>query len=640
MKKTTKTGIMIISTLFLIIGVITGISRSQIEEKRRDFQVAIKYADALAISKGTGESLEEVLIKLKDAGANALFVRENTIIPESNSDFNNYKAQGKATHYEGYDLRKFYPDATNIKPECTYIEVLDQNTQENIYNHLNLKDIQVKQVDIEGQIFLETQESVYILATMGAGFNEDDLISAAQLGYTILPQIKTWDAPREESIDYMVKQLRQLPNLGTIYFSDAKVVGMNSPSIKQLVEEKGLGFVEFFSDKQKGFTTLARASSDYGKNYTVIRLHTLADGEVNTYTEQGLIERYMLALRERNLSTFLFKLPTKEGVNLGEEALVSNMQRFITEADKKGYTPKGDISPYNLKNLNYWSVLLIGIAAIGIFALLCEELGLGKLGIILSILGFLAYAVILKMSFMLGAKLMALFGAICFPTYAIIQGVSMEGEGIGHAIKSLLTTVAISFGGALIVIGTVSSTELGLGIELFRGVKISFLIPIILVLIIMIYKSHEFSLKETEKWIKKPITYGVTAVLAILALVMLVYIMKSGNSGQEIALEIKMRQILTNVLGVRPRTKEFLIGYPVFMIITYYGYRKFHWPLLILATMGPISLVNTYTHLHTPVVISLIRSVYGLIIGLLIGIVAIYVVDSALKFFLKKTTNK
>ncbi len=640
MNKTAKTGIIMISILFLIIGVITGVSRSQIEGKRRNFQVAIKYADALAISRGTGESLEEVLIRLKNAGANALFVRENTIIPESNSDLNNYKSQGKATYYEGYELRKFYPDATNIKPESIYIEVLDQVTRERIYNCLSLKNIQINQVEIQGQAFLETQESVYILSIMGAGFNEEDLMGAAQLGYTILPQIKNWDTPTEESIDDVVNQLRQLPNLGTIYFADPEVVGADSPKMQELVQEKGLGFVEFFSDRQKGFTSLARASSNHGKDYKVVRLHTLADGEVNTYTQQGLIERYMLGLRERNLSTFLFKLPIKEGVIVGEQAITDNMQRFILEADKKGYTPTNDINSYNLNPLNFWSVLFIGIAACGIFALLCEEIGLGRIGIILSILGFLGYALILKVDMILGAKLMALFGAICFPTYAVVKGVSMKGEGMGHAIKSLLTTVGISFGGALLVIGTVSSTELGLGIDLFRGVKISFVIPIILVLLIMIYKHHEFSLKETEKWIKKPITYGAIFILVVLALMMLVYIMKSGNSGQVSALEIKIRQLLTNILGVRPRTKEFLIGYPVLMLITYYGYRKFHWPLLILATVGPISLVNTYTHLHTPVVISLIRSVYGLVIGMVIGMIAIIIVDAGLKYFLKKTINQ
>jgi len=627
MKKTTERTIIIVTMLCLLIGIVVGASRNQVEKKRRNFQVAIKYSDVVAISNGTGESLEEVLIKFKDAGANTLFVRENTVIPESSSDVLNYKAQGKATYYSGYELQNIYSNANNVKPQDIYIQALDQQTEEQIYNHFMNKDIRVNVIDIQDKSFLEIQEAPYILSTIGVGFNMEDLTSAAHLGYTIAPQIKSWSVPSEESIMYVVNQLEQIPNLGAIYFSDPEVVGLESPDMEQILHEKGLGFVEFFSDKQKEFTTLAKASSHNGTDYNLTRLHTLADGEANTYTRQALLERYMLALRERNMSAFLFKLPTKEGITIGEQELIEQIQEFIVEADKKGYTPSNDVGKYNLKRLNYWSILFIGIAALGVFVLLCEQLGLFKIGVVMSILGFLGYAALLKLNLGLGAKMMALFGTICFPTYAIVRGIGLPGKGMWHAIKSLFTTVFISFGGALIVVGTISSTELGLGIELFRGVKISFLAPLVLVLIIIIYKNHDFDLRVIEKWIKKPITYGTTAILAILALVMLIYVIKSGNSGQAIDLEIQIRQLLTNVLGVRPRTKEFLIGYPLLMIITYYGYKKFHWPLLIIAAMGPISLVNTYTHIHTPIMISLIRSLYGVVIGMVIGIIAIYIIE-------------
>lgn len=639
MKKTTRTGISVLSIVFLLIGVAVGVSRSQIEEKRRDFQVAIKYADALAISKRTGDSYEDVLVRLKEVGANAIFVRENTVIPESSSDFSNYKAQGKASHYDGYELKRFYQDADNIKLGSIYIEVLEQDVEEDIYNHFINKDINVNKVDIQGKIFLEIQESAHTLSTTGVGFNEEDLAIAADLGYTILPQVKSWTSPSEESIQYMVSELERLPNLGNIYFSDSEVVGLGSPYMEKLLQEKGLGFVEFFSDRQKGFSAIAKASSNDGKNYTVTRFHTLSDGEVNTYTPQRLLERYMLALRERNINTFLFKLPTKEGFRMGEAKLVDSIQSFIMEAENKGYKVSNDGESYNLKPLNYLSVLLIGIGAFGVFVLLWDELGLARIGMILSIIGFIGYALLLRMNFGLGAKMMALFGTICFPTYATLRSVNATGKGMWHAVKSLLMTVCISFGGALIVVGTISNTEFGLGIELFRGVKLSFVAPLILILLIMVYKHHSFTLKEVEEWIKKPITYGTIILLGVLALVMLVYISKSGNSGQEIALEIQIRKFLTNTLGVRPRTKEFLIGYPVLMIITYYGYKKFFWPLLILATMGPISLINTYTHIHTPFMISLIRSVYGVVIGMIIGIISIYIIEQIINIIRTKVTK-
>jgi len=44
---------------------------------------------------------------------------------------------------------------------------------------------------------------------------------------------------------------------------------------------------------------------------------------------------------------------------------------------------------------------------------------------------------------------------------------------------------------------------------------------------------------------------------------------------------------------------------------------------LLLGVIGQISLVNTYAHLHTPLLISLVRSFHGLWLGLFLGVAAI-----------------
>ncbi|MEG0579346.1 MAG: DUF5693 family protein, partial [Niameybacter sp.] len=99
---------------------------------------------------------------------------------------------------------------------------------------------------------------------------------------------------------------------------------------------------------------------------------------------------------------------------------------------------------------------------------------------------------------------------------------------------------------------------------------------------------------------------------------------RTGNSGSISALELSFRQFLDTTLGVRPRTKEFLIGHPMMMVMLYYGYKEKYIPLLALGAIGQISLVNTYAHIHTPVLISLIRMGYGLIFGIVIGLIFIY----------------
>ena len=64
-------------------------------------------------------------------------------------------------------------------------------------------------------------------------------------------------------------------------------------------------------------------------------------------------------------------------------------------------------------------------------------------------------------------------------------------------------------------------------------------------------------------------------------------------------------------------------GYPFTMLLFYLGASKKNWVLTLPAVIGQVSLVNTYAHIHTPLLISLHRSFNGLALGLLIGIIAI-----------------
>jgi predicted DNA-binding protein with PD1-like motif len=50
-------------------------------------------------------------------------------------------------------------------------------------------------------------------------------------------------------------------------------------------------------------------------------------------------------------------------------------------------------------------------------------------------------------------------------------------------------------------------------------------------------------------------------------------------------------------------------------------------PLLMLGSMGQISLLNTYAHIHTPLMISLMRSGHGMWSGILIGIIFIVILE-------------
>ncbi len=126
-----------------------------------------------------------------------------------------------------------------------------------------------------------------------------------------------------------------------------------------------------------------------------------------------------------------------------------------------------------------------------------------------------------------------------------------------------------------------------------------------------------------------------------------------------------------------PRTKEFLIGHPAFILAVYLAVRGgvvnqrgagatsatagkdsadgrqdgqragssaqhgaaadlrrrwlfwVAWPLLLAGVIGQLSMVNTFAHIHTPLAVSALRTALGLVFGSLIGILAIALVEIA-----------
>ena len=635
MRKQTNIIISSLIILSLLVCVFVGVRRINVENDYKDIQIAIRYSDVLNIAKQTNEPIENILKEFKALGANALFVRENTVLPLANADFTNFKEQGYATVYEGYELEKLYPESTTIKRANLYIEAYSTQAHDLIFNNLKIKGMSTYEVVIDGKKFIEVTVPMSILATHGVGYNYEDLKIAADAGYVILPQVKSWDNVSDESIEAFVSQIEVIPNLGTIYFADSSIVAPTHPEIIAMIKRHGLGFVEFFSEKQKGFGTLAKASSESGEAFNVERLHTVTDAQVKQYTTDQLMDRYMLALTERNLRVFLFKMPNTLDIHADATFLATNISTFRNLAESKGYVVAEEVQPYNLPVGNYILSVLAGVAAILMFILVSDKVGMTKVGYILGAIGLIGYAGLLKLSPNFALKMMALFGAIIFPTYGGVLALEERTRSLKETIFTFLKMSLISFGGALTIIGTISRTSFGLGIDIFAGVKMAMLLPILLVIVVAYYQKHGLNFNYYKELLSNKVTYLALGLLGIGAIVLMIYTSRTGNTGNISSLELAFRQFLDTTLGVRPRTKEFLIGHPIMIILLYYGYKEKYVPLLILGIIGQISLVNTYAHIHTPVMISLIRSIYGIAFGLVIGIIAIYVIK-----LLGKVMNK
>ena len=89
-------------------------------------------------------------------------------------------------------------------------------------------------------------------------------------------------------------------------------------------------------------------------------------------------------------------------------------------------------------------------------------------------------------------------------------------------------------------------------------------------------------------------------------------------------LEQKLRIVLGNLLIVRPRFKEFLIGYPLAflgLVLAAKGYRKaLTAALLTFGGISAVAVVNTFMHFTTPGYNTLLRSFHGLWLGIIFGL--------------------
>ena len=127
---------------------------------------------------------------------------------------------------------------------------------------------------------------------------------------------------------------------------------------------------------------------------------------------------------------------------------------------------------------------------------------------------------------------------------------------------------------------------------------------------------------------RRPAGQRVPAPLILLmvlcvAATLVVMVLRSGDYMIPVArLEIVVRDWLELHLYARPRTKEMLIAFPMLALFLAAADRRtpqLELLLAVLAQVGSVSVVNSFCHIFTPVHVSLIRTLLGAGIGLVIG---------------------
>ena len=282
--------------------------------------------------------------------------------------------------------------------------------------------------------------------------------------------------------------------------------------------------------------------------------------------------------------------------------------------------------------------------------------------LILGTLGFAGLAVLKPSLFKV---LLSMSGGIVMPSLAAVSLCRVLAEKRKSEPKpafaklavftlgTAVVTILAAFCGSLLASSALSQLSYIIEIDLYRGVKLMQLIPIGLFMLgyLLVYAYEETGAREAvlahagrrgekgrikrfnayfAELMKTPMQLGwflavvVIAVAAVFMLLVFVYYMyRTGNSTTASASELAFRNFLENALIARPRTKEMLIGWPMLMLFIWSLRRGMKFLPMVFGmgmSIGLVSVVNTFLHIRTPFLLSLLRTGWGMLFGLLIGL--------------------
>lgn len=435
-------------------------------------------------------------------------------------------------------------------------------------------------------------------------------------------------------------------------YSESSTVNLGKMSLLLRRHGIGLAAIELLKTPQKGFSTLAKDI-----DYNVVRLHSFTEKDGEKLTEsglkksdlegriQGVADRFVLAVKDRNIRMVF--LNAKPGKNIDKGAVTDPLNALYASLDGPDGAVKrvenlgfhiGPAKAFHVDAMAGWQkiarvfVLLGGVSLI----VLTISYFLPQTALALFVLGVLGAIGLRVLSGTLYTQGLALAVAICASSLAVILAIRRVYDGrsaqarsrLGYAIIELARTSLISLIGVVYVVSLLNNITYLLVIQQFRGVSLLHLLPILIVAVYLLFFSEKLTPRERMERVRKVLTFNINLLWIIIAAVAIAggyyYLSRTGNEGQATSFEKLFRSFLENVLVVRPRSKEFLFAHPLFLLGVYLSIKYRHAAYLyLIGVIGQLSIIDTFCHLHTPLHISFIRIMYGLVIGTLVGLVMI-----------------
>lgn len=657
--------------VLILIGIIAAgiisLQRAHVESSASTVENVYDYyniIDNAAVEKKSPDALFDMYRK---SGVTSVAVYDETMEKLVNHDF--------LRAYRGSDFAFRNPGVEGISYNKIYIQPVMNEKGKAFFNeakeHLALimdKD-DVRSMTVNGVETLEVDAVYNQFMTMPLGVFQQSVKDASTHGMYVVLRPNNQAHVTKAYVDLFLKALDSSDKVSAVIFQGKEVLGYKE-YLKYLSGELEkrhipLALIEAQSqlgfERQSGNVEMATLS-----NYDVVRLYAMSKDELIKLDPKEAASRFYISDIERNIRMNLFpsyKFPL-EGKTLSETN-ASYIAEVTERLENHGFTvgKASVMDPWFPKNI-LRSLTMVGALSLVVLTLVLLIPYLKKYVYVLEILGLLVtQGMFWVLHSVLPLQMLALGTAICTPVVVVTlflnycvkkKDTAFKDVGWGKLFLESLAVLwcasILSLACAAMVSGLLGDIRFLLEMQIFRGVKVTFLMPVILISIIYIQKFPFFgqvvsSDKDFIRFVKKfcsvQIRLGLLVGLGLLAIVGYVFIGRSGNNGAPVpGFEIALRRFLENLMYARPREKEFLFGHPAVLLSLAALYRKWpqilHYFLILAVTIGQGSMVETFAHMRSPYMLSLIRGLDSLAAGslsMIAALIAVMILVRITKYF-------
>lgn len=572
--------------------------RVSVESHNKRIGMAAEYDTVEALALSQGVSVEQALQQLKLQGLVGVTLPEETI--------GELLAEGN----------------------LTFDQIMAGN------GDLNLRKRLSRAISIRFPKTGDAPLPIAALRSTSVGLNPDQARIVRDAGLVIIARLNNPQGLREAG---MVASLEWARELGaTVYLPTGDQVLGRRESIGAMIDTLKRLDMTYASPE---FAKIGGDANVLDKApERVVRLHAAMAAELDKLSDGEAVDRYVRAATERSMRWLLLR-----PVSFVSASPLDNFGEFMGKVKancaKEGYGTFGPPRPFSDTSVPKLLFLVIGLSLIPTAAWTLMVLQLPRpvylgLGMVFILLALVAYS-------HSGRQLTALGAATLMPVTAFL--VVLERQGKVWFVEILLASL-VSLVGGLCVAGLLNGLPYFIRADQFMGVKLAHFLPILLIGVIAYSRLGDLK----AAW-NSPMVWS-QAALGVLILVALAFMAtRTGNDNPAgvSGFETKLRSLLEAVFPVRPRTKEFMVGHPGMVVglgmlallatkpelKTKLG----GWTALALmvGAIGQTSVVNTMCHLHTPIMVGLIRIAVGLGVGMVFGAI----LWTGLRFLLNKNAS-